>query len=41
MFTATRYNGRPAVYDKLARVFYFARSMVAAQKRARALNAGE
>lgn len=41
MFTATRYQGRPAIYDRLARVFYFCRSMAAAVKRARALNEGK
>lgn len=41
MFVATRYNGRPAVYDKLARVFYTCTSMRRAQTWAHELNSGK
>lgn len=41
-FCVTTYNGRPAVYDKVARVFYTGfKTYMAARKRADALNNGE
>lgn len=40
MFVATTYEGKPAILDTVAHVFYFGfRSMTAARARARALNA--
>lgn len=41
MFSVCRYQGRPAFYDATARVYYFCRSMRAAQKRVDSLNRGE
>lgn len=42
MFVATTYQGKPAVLDTVARVYYFGyRSMKAAREKAEALNNGK
>ena len=41
-FIATQYKGKPAIYDKQARVFYFGfKTIRAAAIRARELNSGK
>jgi hypothetical protein len=41
-FSVTTYQGRPAIYDQVARVYYFGfKSMAAARERCRALNEGK
>lgn len=41
-FVATTYQGKPAVFDMVARVYYFGfRSQEAARKKAADLNAGK
>lgn len=40
VFTATHYRGKPAVYDTVARVYYYGfKTMAEARARAAALNA--
>ena len=39
MFTACTYKGKPAIFDKVARVYYFGfKTAAQAQSRARELN---
>jgi len=42
MFIATTYKGKPAVLDKVSRVYYFGyRSMAEARRKADDLNSGK
>ena len=41
MFVATHYQGKPAVYDTTARVYYTCKTMQRANKWACELNAGK
>ena len=41
MFSATTYQGKPAVYDSVSRVFYFCNSHRRAVEWARELNEGK